>query len=309
MGIKEREWSDSSFGYRFGFNGQEMDDEVAGEGNSYDYGARIYDSRLGRWMSRDPLASKQPSWSPYKAFLDNPTMFVDVTGETEVIVTTTINAKTGKTTTMITTANNIMTDGEIHKVDYLVGDGWYNANFYYDFTTINIIYTDGNGKILDASTSHQINFETGVKDNDGTNVGSKNEGKSKFDWSFSEVPGGIAFYSKSGQGGETKKSSGNPMMVDIDPILAAISAVKTGSGGGAAKSLIEGLDKILSAQGLGSDIGDALGTESPLPSSQKKEQRDTVCMHCGDDPHGIGTVTKDKQGTVIDTLEESTLGK
>ena len=32
MRIKEREWKDSSFGYRFGFNGQEGDDEVSGGG-------------------------------------------------------------------------------------------------------------------------------------------------------------------------------------------------------------------------------------------------------------------------------------
>jgi RHS repeat-associated protein len=44
--------------YRFGFNGQEKDDEVKVEGNSLDFGARIYDSRLGRWLSLDPLQAK-----------------------------------------------------------------------------------------------------------------------------------------------------------------------------------------------------------------------------------------------------------
>ncbi len=33
--------------YRFGFNGKENDNEIQGDGNSYDFGARIYDSRLG----------------------------------------------------------------------------------------------------------------------------------------------------------------------------------------------------------------------------------------------------------------------
>jgi hypothetical protein len=34
--------------YRYGFNGMEKDDEVKnGKGNSYDFGARMYDSRLG----------------------------------------------------------------------------------------------------------------------------------------------------------------------------------------------------------------------------------------------------------------------
>ena len=45
----------SAVSYRFGFNGKENDNEVKGAGNSVDFGARIYDSRLGRWMSVDSL--------------------------------------------------------------------------------------------------------------------------------------------------------------------------------------------------------------------------------------------------------------
>jgi RHS repeat-associated protein len=43
--------------YRFHFNGKETDNEVYGEGNVYDFGARVYDPRLGRWMSVDPVAN------------------------------------------------------------------------------------------------------------------------------------------------------------------------------------------------------------------------------------------------------------
>ncbi|MEI6765621.1 MAG: hypothetical protein WCM76_08265 [Bacteroidota bacterium] len=44
--------SSSSNSYRFGFNGQEKDDEITGvTGSDYDFGARIYDARVGRWMS------------------------------------------------------------------------------------------------------------------------------------------------------------------------------------------------------------------------------------------------------------------
>jgi RHS repeat-associated protein len=41
--------------YRYGFGGHEKDDEIKGEGNSLDFGARIYDPRLGRWLSVDPI--------------------------------------------------------------------------------------------------------------------------------------------------------------------------------------------------------------------------------------------------------------
>ncbi len=46
----------SSSSYRYGFNGKEKDDEVKGEGNSLDFGARMYDSRLGRFLSIDKYA-------------------------------------------------------------------------------------------------------------------------------------------------------------------------------------------------------------------------------------------------------------
>ena len=76
-----RKYSDGE--YRFGFNGMEQDDEMMGDGNSYDFGARMYDSRLGRWYSVDPLHSIQPGWSTYKAFKDNPIVYIDPNGETE----------------------------------------------------------------------------------------------------------------------------------------------------------------------------------------------------------------------------------
>lgn len=69
-------------GYLYGFNGQEKDDEVYGEGNAYDFGARIYDPRIGRWLARDPQYSKYPYLGPYVAFGNNPMYFIDPGGET-----------------------------------------------------------------------------------------------------------------------------------------------------------------------------------------------------------------------------------
>lgn len=80
-------------GYRFGFNGQERDNEVNGDGNTYDFGARVYDPRLGRWLSVDPLWKKQSGLSPYKSFLNNPLCFGDEGGETEKIQTITLIAR------------------------------------------------------------------------------------------------------------------------------------------------------------------------------------------------------------------------
>ncbi len=68
MLMPERNWS--SEWYRYGFQGQEKDDEIKGEGNSVNYTYRMDDTRLGRFFSIDPLIKSYPSNSPY-AFSEN----------------------------------------------------------------------------------------------------------------------------------------------------------------------------------------------------------------------------------------------
>ncbi|GGD34343.1 hypothetical protein [Flavobacterium orientale] len=56
----------SAESYRYGFQGQEKDDEVKGEGNSLNYTFRMHDPRVGRFFAVDPLAPKYPFYSPYQ---------------------------------------------------------------------------------------------------------------------------------------------------------------------------------------------------------------------------------------------------
>jgi RHS repeat-associated protein len=56
--------------YRYGFQGQEKDDEIKGEGNSINYKYRMHDPRIGRFFAVDPLADEYPWNSPY-AFSEN----------------------------------------------------------------------------------------------------------------------------------------------------------------------------------------------------------------------------------------------
>ncbi|MGB3524583.1 MAG: RHS repeat-associated core domain-containing protein, partial [Flavobacteriales bacterium] len=73
-------------GYRFGFNGMEKVDEMYGStGNSYDFGARLYDPRVGRWLSLDPLVDDYPSISPYSYTNNNPILFIDPDGKKIVV--------------------------------------------------------------------------------------------------------------------------------------------------------------------------------------------------------------------------------
>lgn len=56
--------------YRYGFQGQEGDSEVSGEGNSWNYTYRMHNPRLGRFFSVDPMFKGFPWNSPY-AFCEN----------------------------------------------------------------------------------------------------------------------------------------------------------------------------------------------------------------------------------------------
>ncbi len=47
---------------------------------AYDFGARMYDARLGRWLSVDPLGAKYPNLSPYNFVGNSPILYVDYDG-------------------------------------------------------------------------------------------------------------------------------------------------------------------------------------------------------------------------------------
>ncbi len=56
----------SSNSYRYGFQGQEKDDEIKGEGNSLNYEYRMHDPRVGRFFAVDPLFKEYPELTPYQ---------------------------------------------------------------------------------------------------------------------------------------------------------------------------------------------------------------------------------------------------
>lgn len=70
----------NSSDYRYGFVGHELDNELKGEGNSYDFGARFYDPRIVRWFKMDNEHRKLPYLSPYGYVNNNPIRFIDPDG-------------------------------------------------------------------------------------------------------------------------------------------------------------------------------------------------------------------------------------
>jgi RHS repeat-associated protein len=69
MTMPARSFSAAS-GYRYGFNGKEKNGEIEESGNNYLFKFRIYDGRIGKFFSVDPLASSYP-WNSTYAFAEN----------------------------------------------------------------------------------------------------------------------------------------------------------------------------------------------------------------------------------------------
>jgi RHS repeat-associated protein len=70
MQMPDRSYVATGSGYRFGFQSQEKDDEIKGEGNSINFAYRMHDPRIGRFLSIDPLSKEYLFYSPY-AFSGN----------------------------------------------------------------------------------------------------------------------------------------------------------------------------------------------------------------------------------------------
>ena len=78
FGMTEPGRSWNSGDYRFGYTGHEKEDDLASGVYTTEY--RLLDTRLGRWMSVDPLFAKYPGISPYNYCMGNPMKLIDSDG-------------------------------------------------------------------------------------------------------------------------------------------------------------------------------------------------------------------------------------
>ncbi|MEY3500270.1 MAG: hypothetical protein RL308_1939 [Bacteroidota bacterium] len=112
---------------RFGFQGQEEDDELKGEGNSLNYTYRMHDPRLGRFFAVDPLAAQYPHNSPY-AFSENIVInAVELEGLEKVYV----YVWNTKTDSWIKKRTDTDLKSEVNRNKYVVfhADGTYTATY------------------------------------------------------------------------------------------------------------------------------------------------------------------------------------
>ena len=76
--MASRGFSDST--YRYGFNGKEKDQEGEFGNTNYDYGFRIYNPGIARFLSVDPLMKSYPMLTPYQFAANSPISGIDQDG-------------------------------------------------------------------------------------------------------------------------------------------------------------------------------------------------------------------------------------
>jgi RHS repeat-associated protein len=119
QGISSKAVSFGGAENKFKYNGKEEQRKEFSDGSGLewsDFGARMHDGQIGRWMNIDPLASKYPEWSPYMSMANNPLNNTDPTGmEPE----TTIVDKNKK---VLAVVNDVNTDVvQLNSINY---DDW-----------------------------------------------------------------------------------------------------------------------------------------------------------------------------------------
>ena len=73
--------------YRYGFNGKEKDESGEwGDLTHYDYGFRIYNPGIARFLSVDPLAPDYPWYTPYQFAGNTPIRAIDLDGAEPFVI-------------------------------------------------------------------------------------------------------------------------------------------------------------------------------------------------------------------------------
>jgi RHS repeat-associated protein len=100
----------SSEEYRYGFNGKEKDEEGIGGGNqTYDYGFRIYNPSLAKFLSVDPISDEYPMLTLYQFASNTPVSAIDIDGlEAQVAISKIYNEVKNLTANRNVTAAEVM---------------------------------------------------------------------------------------------------------------------------------------------------------------------------------------------------------
>ncbi|MEW6773877.1 MAG: RHS repeat-associated core domain-containing protein [Bacteroidota bacterium] len=157
-----RRWSAK---YRYGFNDKENINEVYGIGNFQDYGARMYDTRLARFISPDPIIVMQHKYqdlSPYQFASNTPIQAIDLDGMEGFQYLEIMKMKNGTTVTK-----------RIVEVDIYVATSKNANSIHYksaDLSTIQSNLQSEYNKGFKDAAGNEVEFRFNVKEFDADQV-------------------------------------------------------------------------------------------------------------------------------------------
>jgi RHS repeat-associated protein len=173
--------------YRFGFNGKEKDDETYGEGNEYDYGFRIYSSRLGRFLSVDPLTKIYPMLTPFQFASNTPIQALDVDGREGYQFVETLHEPNGTTCSrkivmldvyvaVSDQANSVhYNKSDLRQIEANLNNEYNNGTGFVDATNLAVVFRF-NMKEFNVDEINSTDFATGLR-RDPNNIMIGNEGR------------------------------------------------------------------------------------------------------------------------------------
>jgi RHS repeat-associated protein len=295
--------------YRFGFNGKEKDKNVTI--GDYDFGARIYDGRIARWLSLDPLQKKYPGESHYVFVANSPLAFIDKDGKDKIIIHNTIFEYGNGITVTVTKIEVIKGVFETYKRD----DGKYE---YYDIVETRPEYVvSGNSFASGPGTNSFSTIYRGALDIDINEINTKHFLGSLVQMSvekaFKEMDrkqsyvnrGGIRFTSEHGENNDGPYSSYTDIKSEnIDLLLAALKGMAVADLGHyhAPPNFNETVKNILGALDNVQKISFAGYTFEKWLKSTKKMfnvTEEPVTVHC----NACGTDFKDSSDNWVESKE------
>lgn len=301
---------------RYGFNGKENDNEIKGEGNQQDYGMRVYDPRIGKFLSIDPLTKNFPYYTPYQFAGNKPIWATDLDGAEEkyfnvdLILT---NSGLLKVVTTREVANPYARFRGLHEtfegVKWNNGFGPKGKGIEFSYRVFQL-QDDGSKVLIDSRVDfvpHKTFFEKIASYFAPTREGDK--------------AGGIPFTSSRRQPGSNSSFNGHSLNpdkpVNIDVLIDAVSIAITASGQSLIQTpknsvelaeFIRSMSYVNGAQGNLKDAANAI-----LPDRNKESKPDSAtcptCSDRGDSAHidqinGGGTFGKLREAGQTDQTKE-----
>ena len=264
----------SAGSYRYGFNGKEKDDELKGSGNSYDFGARMYDPRLGRFLSIDPLSKQFPSESNYGYAGNSPIVLVDNQGEKKTWYILVIDEKGNETLMKVVDHNTVKTKAYKNTITYTEHEG-VGFEFSYEttksFDLKQTVVIDKRKK-----AGEQVTYQDEQEDG---------ETKSWVGELFEDSPNLIIYGNGKFKGqiemGSKERGKGKTQVITSDEATAILGAIKAAAGFkqgnmkpiDAERKIVANIDKAVNKSNKNSDPkGD--------PNAQKTDS--SYCKVCGE---------------------------